>query len=208
MGNRPRHLLPATPPSGERHRGFLVDRFPHPKGEQPLALPHGQESLGDRESRLQRCEESPRVTTYLPPSRQKSARRLTPYPTGLDDCATLPTSLFASLHALSSHRHRIGSPPVAQLGASLLHRYELNRWPVFFPELCILLFDKSHPHPGLSPQGVLLPENTLLPFTPAGHPPKACFMHPAVASLIQSSETAARRGGGLTSRERSGRLKR
>src|SRR5207245_7634623 len=88
-------------------------------------------------------------------------------------------------------RLRISSSPFAQHCVSLLQRYDLNLSHVFSPELCILLFDNSHPHPGLSPQRVLLPENTLLPFTPAGHPPKACFMHPAVASLIQSSETAA-----------------
>src|SRR4029077_15238470 len=93
---------------------LLADEFCFFHGGLAIAIPHGQEPLGDREPRFQRRQEPSRPRAHLSSSCQQSADRLASHHAGLEHRTTLPTTLPPPWQTSGAQQRPVAAAVVAQ----------------------------------------------------------------------------------------------
>src|ERR1035437_6385630 len=129
MAHRARVALPPAQTRWHGGSSRMDHQLLHRQARQPEFLPHGQEPLGDRESRLQRRQESLRHGAHLPPPAQQYSDRLVIDLVGLGDRTPLPVALSAPWRPWHSQRSTVSGLPLVEPVFWLPAGHKLNLVP-------------------------------------------------------------------------------
>src|SRR5271157_4439471 len=94
----------------------MAHRLSSPPGQPPHPVPHGQEPLGNRKPRLQRCQEPLRLGAPLPPPGPQPAGGRVADLFGPHYRTALPPALPPSRYPPPAHRHRPAPALAIELG--------------------------------------------------------------------------------------------